>query len=115
MDPVGQASKARRACRRRVALTGWCLTNDVSVASPNTSGAIWRHASQSIQVASTKKSPGTFSSTRFWGLAIGALLCPFYTRVRFAAVGSRQSGVGKKLIQRFEREAPDFESPDGPH
>ena len=70
MDPVGQASSARNACRRSVLETGWALTKDVSAASPKTAGAICRQASQSMQVESTKKSPGTFSGTRFLRFAM---------------------------------------------
>ena len=70
MDPVGQASSACNACRRSALATGWALTKDVSAASPKTEGAICRQASQSMQVESTKKSPGTFSGTRFLGLAM---------------------------------------------
>ena len=68
MDPVGQASSACNACRRSALETGWALTKDVSAASPKTAGAICRQASQSMQVESTKKSPGTFSGTRFLGI-----------------------------------------------
>src|SRR5207253_8193974 len=70
MDPVGQARSACNACRRSVLETGWALTKEVSAASPKTAGAICRQASQSMQVESTKKSPGTFSGTRFLGLAM---------------------------------------------
>src|SRR5256885_15330307 len=70
MDPVGQASIACSACRRSVLEAGWALTKDVSAACPKTVGAIWRQASQSMQVESTKKSPGTFSGTRFFGFAM---------------------------------------------
>src|SRR5205085_5137067 len=73
MDPVGQASKACNACRRSVLETGWALTKDVSAASPKTAGAICRQASQSMQVESTKKSPGTFSGTLFLGFAMTSL------------------------------------------
>ena len=70
MDPVGQARSACSACRRSAPATGWALTKDVSAASPKTAGAICRQASQSMQVESTKKSPGTFSGTRFRGFAM---------------------------------------------
>src|SRR2546421_9783880 len=70
MDPVGQASSACNACRRSALDFGWALTKDVAAASPKTAGAICRHASQSMQVESTKKSPGTFSGTRFLGFAM---------------------------------------------
>src|SRR5258708_38105512 len=70
MDPVGQASSACNACRRSVLEPGCALTKDVAAASPKTAGAIWRQASQSMQVESTKKSPGTFSGTRFRGFAM---------------------------------------------
>src|ERR1700686_2117609 len=70
MDPVGQANKACNACRRSALDFGWALTNDVSAASPKTEGAICRQASQSMQVESTNKSPGTFSGTRFLGFAM---------------------------------------------
>src|SRR5258708_6363719 len=85
MDPVGQANSARNACRRSALSTGWALTKDVSAASPKTAEAICRQASQSMQVESTKKSPGTFSGTRFLGLAMtepssaGFPLLLFYT------------------------------------
>src|SRR4051812_36129850 len=81
MDPVGQARSACSACRRSAPETGWVLTKDVSTASPKTEGAICRQASQSMHVESTKKSPGTFSGTRFWGFAmIGPPFAPFYPR-----------------------------------
>ena len=48
---------------------GWAFTKDVPTASPNTCGAIWRQVSQSMQVESTKKSPGTFFGTRLFGFA----------------------------------------------
>src|SRR5437868_2655935 len=70
MDPVGQARSACNACRRSALATGWALTKEVSAASPKTAGAICRQASQSMQVESTKKSPGTFSGTRFLGFAM---------------------------------------------
>src|ERR1700719_1142667 len=70
MDPVGQVSKARSAWRRSEVELGWALTKEVSAASPKTAGAICRQASQSMQVESTKKSPGTFSGTRFRGFAM---------------------------------------------
>src|SRR5271163_3710951 len=70
IDPVGQASNAWSACRRSNLETGCALTKEVSAASPKTEGAIWRQASQSMQVESTKKSPGTFSSTRFFRFAM---------------------------------------------
>src|SRR5207237_901796 len=70
MDPVGQARRACNAFRRSALATGWALTKDVSAACPKIAGAICRQASQSIQVESTKKSPGTFSGTRFLGFAM---------------------------------------------
>src|SRR5438552_18744635 len=70
MEPVGQARRARSACRRSAGETGWALTYEVSAACPKTAGAICRQASQSMQVESTKKSPGTFSGTRFLTLAM---------------------------------------------
>src|SRR5437762_11716690 len=70
MEPVGQASKACNACRRSALEAGWALTKDVAAASPKTKGAICRHASQSMQVESTKKSPATFSGTRFLAFAM---------------------------------------------
>src|SRR5260370_35476919 len=70
MGPVGHASKACNACRRSALETGWALTKDVAAASPKTAGAICRQASQSMQVESTKKSPGTFSGIRFLGFAM---------------------------------------------
>src|SRR5437870_3903581 len=70
MDPVGQANSARNACRRSALDVGWALTKEVSAASPKVEGAICRQASQSMQVASTKKSPGTFWGTRLFGLAM---------------------------------------------
>ena len=69
MEPVGQASSARSAGRRSAAATGWALTKDVPGASPKTAGAICRQVSQSMQVESTKKSPGVFSGTRLRGFA----------------------------------------------
>src|SRR6185312_8612731 len=70
IDPVGQDSNACNAFRRSEPETGWALTKDVTAASPNTEGAICRQASQSMQVESTKKSPGTFSATCFLGFAM---------------------------------------------
>src|SRR5882672_2879690 len=80
IDPVGQASKACNACRRSALEIGWVWTKEVSGASPKTEGAICRHASQSMQVESTKKSPGTFSGTRFLGFAMTSLLYPSFYR-----------------------------------
>src|SRR5262245_23626209 len=76
MDPVGQARRACKATRRSAAVTGWVLTNDVSGAWPNTCGAICRQGSQSMQVESTKKSPGAFSGTRLLGFAIAKSSLP---------------------------------------
>jgi hypothetical protein len=42
-----------------------------AAACPNTAGAIWRQVSQSMQVESTKKSPGAFSGTHLRGFAKG--------------------------------------------
>src|SRR6266850_8215806 len=82
MEPVGHASKACNACRRSALEAGWALTKDVAAAWPKTAGAICRHASQSMQVESTKKSPGAFSGTRFLGFAIAEppflLFLPIY-------------------------------------
>src|SRR5260370_26227734 len=78
MEPVGQASKACNACRRSALETGWALPKDVSAASPKTAGAIWRQASQSMHVESTKKSPATFSGTRFLGFAMTEPPTTFY-------------------------------------
>src|ERR1700730_8075204 len=82
MEPVGQASSAWSACRRSALEAGWALTKDVAAASPKTAGAIWRHASQSMQVESTKKSPGTFSGTRFLGFAMTDLRYFHFTASR---------------------------------
>src|SRR5262245_25949539 len=86
MDPVGHASRACKACRRSVLDCGCALTKEVSAASPKTEGASCRHASQSMHVESTKKSPGTFSGTRFRGFAIAASIfilpdIPFVSRL----------------------------------
>src|SRR6516225_12154038 len=70
MEPVGQDRSACSARRRSALATGWALTKDVSAASPKTEGAICRQASQSMQVESTKKSPGTFCGIRFLKFAI---------------------------------------------
>src|SRR6516162_11607440 len=70
IEPVGQASSACNARRLSALDTGWALTKDVAAASPKTEGAICRQASQSMQVESTKKSPGTLSGTRFFGFAM---------------------------------------------
>src|SRR5215469_513233 len=70
MEPVGQDSRAHNACRFSVMDEGWAFTNEVPGPSPKTEGAICRQASQSMQVESTKKSPGTFSGTRFRGFAM---------------------------------------------
>src|ERR1700719_837153 len=70
MEPVGHASKACNAWRRSPVEMGCVWTKDVAAASPKTAGAICRQASQSMQVESTKKSPGTFSGTRFRGFAM---------------------------------------------
>src|SRR6516165_2305234 len=81
MERVGQDRSACSARRLSALDTGWALTKDVAAASPKTEGAICRQASQSMQVESTKKSPGTFSGTRFLGFAmIGPPSTPFYPR-----------------------------------
>src|SRR5437588_3478058 len=82
MEPVRHASKACNARRRSVLEAGWALTKDVAAASPKTTGAICRHASQSIQVESTKKSPGTFSGTRFLAFAMTDLRYLHFTAHR---------------------------------
>src|SRR5882672_1485873 len=94
MDPVGQASSARNACRRTVPEPGWALTKDVSAASPKTAGAICLQASQSMQVESTKKSPGTFSGTRFRGFAMPSLPSLHCTGMDSTPLGGLQ-GVGR--------------------
>src|SRR5438874_2508932 len=76
MDPVGHARSARSATRRSAPATGCAFTNDVVAACPNTAGAIWRQVSQSMQVESTKKSPGAFSITRLRGFATALSLSP---------------------------------------
>src|SRR5260370_35146183 len=87
MDPVGQASSACNACRRSVLEPGWALTKDVEAASPKTEGAICRQASQSMQAESTKKSPGTFSGTRFLEFAMTKPPSQlFYRQPAFSAV-----------------------------
>src|SRR5206468_923957 len=93
MDPVGQASKACNAWRRSALEMGWVLTKDVSAASPKTAGAICRQASQSMQVESTKKSPGTFSGTRFLMFAMSEppSLLSFYP-VRLKTGSGRADG-----------------------
>src|SRR5438477_7453795 len=70
IEPVGHDTRACKAERRSGLETGCFWTKDVSAASPKTEGAICRQASQSMQVESTKKSPGTFSGTRSLGFAI---------------------------------------------
>src|SRR5437763_265627 len=93
MAPVGQARIARSATRRSAPATGWAFTKDVPGASPNTAGAIWRQVSQSMQVESTKKSPGTFSGTRFFGFATdGPPFTEFYPGTGSA---SRVAPAGK--------------------
>src|SRR5262249_10636240 len=101
MEPVGQASSARSAQRRSVSEAGCCFTNDVVAASPKTAGAIWRQASQSMQVESTKKSPGTFSGTRLRELAMTGTSVPFYghgagceSAAQAETGGSGRSGFG---------------------
>src|SRR5437588_6737409 len=92
MEPGGQESKPCNACRRSAMGTGWALTKDVSVASAKTAGAICRQASQLMQVESTKKSPGTFSGTRFLGFAMTDLRYFHFTasgRFRAEAEGRR--------------------------
>src|ERR1700722_8176039 len=97
MEPVGQASKARSACRRSALETGCALTKHVSAASPNTAGAICRHASQSMQVESTKKSPVTFSGTRFLGFAMTEPPAIILRLRRFRIASSkRQNRVGSE-------------------
>src|SRR4051794_31021382 len=70
MEPVGQASRARVACRSSSPVRGWEKTNDVSPASAKVDGASWRHASQLMHVVSTKNAPGTFALTIFFGFAM---------------------------------------------
>src|SRR6516165_8328157 len=89
IEPVGQASSACNARRLSALDTGWALTKDVAAASPKTEGAICRQASQSMQVESTKKSPGTFSGTRFLGFAItGPLFSSFYPPASWQGSGT---------------------------
>src|SRR5262249_5341105 len=111
MDPVGQARRACSACRRSALETGWALTKDVSAASPKSEGAICRQASQSMQVESTKKSPGTFSGTRFWGLAmIGPLFAPFYPRGEALVSWRRPGSLGRRPLAGAH---PDLRGPAG--
>src|SRR5438128_2605230 len=113
MDPVGQASIARTACRRSVLEPGWALTKDVAAASPNTAGAICRQASQSIQVESTKKSPATFTDTRFLGLAMteppsaGFPLLLFYA---FTVATPRRRAINRGVAVR----SPEIRVPLSP-
>src|SRR5687768_14319848 len=110
MEPVGQASNACNACRRSALDPGWALTKEVARASPNTAGAIWRQASQSMQVESTKKSPGTFSGTRLRRSAI--------THSMFNPVaGANDRRTRGRLICRARRllisRGMDYLSPEG--
>src|SRR5947207_2119587 len=98
MDPVGQANSACNACRRAVLESGWALTKDVSAASPKTAGAICRQASQSIQVESTKKSPATFSGTRFLGFAMTEPPLLHYTGTNSALTASTLPGGRSPLV-----------------
>src|SRR5262249_38361013 len=91
IDPVGHDSNACNACRLSALDLGWDLTKEVSVPSPKTEGAICRHASQSMQVESTKKSPGTVSGTLFRGFAMSQPPC-YSTR---AGEGGTQSRTVK--------------------
>src|SRR5579871_4472080 len=104
MDPVGQAGSAWSARRRSVLATGWALTEEVPTASSKTAGAICRQASQSMQVESTKKSPGTFSGTRFLGLAMTE---PPY--LHFTQAGG--SGPGAVVTDGFTPPLPQPEPP----
>src|SRR5437879_1417441 len=113
MDPVGQASKACNADRRSALESGWASTKDVSAASPKTAEAICRHASRSIQVESTKISPGTFSGTRFLRFAmIEPPVSSFYRHGLGAdALGLPSRSIlprGGKLIGRRTGIMPNF-------
>src|SRR5215510_1520933 len=111
MDPVGQARRACNACRRSALDAGWALTKDVSAASPKTAGAICRQASQSMQVESTKKSPGTFSGTRFLGFAIAEpplVILRCWRRWRFITTAADTRAGGEAI-----RSDPRAASRDG--
>lgn len=63
---------------------------------PNTCGAICRQVSQSMQVASTKKSPGAFSGTRLQGFAkSGPPFAAFYPPRPGAPSADRAVPTGK--------------------
>src|SRR5262245_9944409 len=103
IDPVGQARIACSGSRRSAPETGWALTKDVSAASPNTEGAICRHASQSMQVESTKKSPGTVSGTRSLGFAmIGPPSAPFYPREEGLESWRRPGSLRRRSLAEAE-------------
>jgi hypothetical protein len=50
--------------------TGCSRTRDAPSRKSKVAGAIQRHVAQSMQVSSTKKSPGTFVESRRFALAI---------------------------------------------
>src|SRR5689334_5171397 len=64
MDDVGQETTACSARRQVASSEGWTRTNDWPESRlPKTSGASSRQVSHSMQLSSTKRSPGTFSAT----------------------------------------------------
>jgi len=67
MLAVGQATMAMRARRSPSASSGCAATYDMPWRGERAkvAGAIWRQASQSMQLSSTKKAPGTFSGRRW--------------------------------------------------
>ncbi len=72
IDEVGQVTSAISARWRPASSSGWRCTYEVSRSSlrANDAGASWRQRSQSMQLASTKKSPATFSGNRSASLAM---------------------------------------------
>src|SRR6516165_4622358 len=108
IDPVGHASNACNARRLSALGLGWALTNEVSAPSPNTEGAICRHASQSMQVESTKKSPGTFSGTRFRGFAMIQPPC-YFTRAGGRPDRKPVRSLGEKRFLAGTSHMPAFD------
>src|SRR5258708_5417397 len=64
MAPTGQAISASSARRRWISSAGWWLTQDASPALAKLAGATQRQVPQSMQLASTKKSPATLAGRR---------------------------------------------------
>mmetsp|Transcript_7935 Transcript_7935/g.24502 ORF Transcript_7935/g.24502 Transcript_7935/m.24502 type:complete len:124 (+) Transcript_7935:861-1232(+) len=64
MLPVGHATAARCAASHDASSSGCARAKLCPLARPNSSGAIHRHVSQSMQLESTKSGPGAFVESR---------------------------------------------------